>query len=388
MLAPQQNPDRSRHAALDAIRSLIDNADGNTATVDDEVFSAQLLAQLRWHRVGLRLQHQMPTSFTAQQQQQYAGDCQSALKRTAANIQGLWRIANCLDAHGIRYLSLKGPALSQLLYGSVLLKESVDIDILVEPKHALAAINALQSIGITSADAIPRNPKTWTTIQLLGKDWMLDDSSNGCHAELHWRVELNPFLLPTRFEQWFERKSCVNVGSTSINMLGNEDLFIQIMVHGARSLWTRLHWLLDFDALLRRNDIDWQRINDLIVADRLQQILLYSWQLSNQLLATPLPAQLEGLLQKASSAQLRRAKKLVDKSLFSMQQRQHITWLQYRLCHLQLKHTPRFRLFELTTMIGPNQPDVMQLPLPVYLLPVYLFLRPWFVLKRRMNQSR
>jgi hypothetical protein len=395
MLATQQKPDISCRSPLDAIRTLIagtehGNSSGPAAddsAFDAETFPAQLLAQLRWHRVGLRLQREIPTSlFTAQQQQQYARDCQSALARTAANIQSLRRIADCLDEHGIRYLSLKGPALSQLLYGNVLLKESADIDILVRPQDVLAAIDALQSIGITSLDAIPRNPRTWATTQLLGKDWILDDSTNGCHVELHWRVELNPFLLPTRFEQWFERRSSIKLGGTSINMLGIEDLFIQVMVHGARSLWTRLHWLQDFDALLRRDDIDWQRVKDLVATDGLQQILVYSWQLSNRLLTTPPPAPLEGLIGQASARQQRRAKKLVDKSLLSMRQRQHITWLSYRRCHLQLKQTAGFRLFELATMIGPNQPDVMQLPLPIYLLPVYVLLRPWFVIQRRLGE--
>jgi len=384
MLATQQKPEIPRRSPLDAIKSLID-AGSDTPAFDDETTSAQLLAQLRWHRVGLRLQHEIATQLTPAQRQQYARDCQSALARTAANIQSLRRIASCFDERGIRYLSLKGPTLSHLLYGSVLMKESADIDILVPPQDTRAAIEALRSIGFTSPDTVPHNPQTWATMQLLGKDWMLNDS-NGCHAELHWRVEINPFLLPTRFEQWFRRKTSVNLGGTSINMLGGEDMFIQVMVHGARSLWTRLHWLMDFDALLRREDIDWQQIKDSIVADRLQQVLLYSWQLSYQLLATPLPAPLTQLIGALSDRQQRRANSLIDKSLLAMQQRRHITWLPFRLCHLQLKQTLRFKLFELATMIGPSQPDVMQLPLPIYLLPVYILLRPWFVIQRRLGE--
>jgi len=384
MLAIQQKPDRSRCASLDAIRSLIAEPGSDAPASDADASSAQLLAQLRWHRIGLRWQQEMPALLAPPQRQQYAHDCQSSLARTAANIQSLCRIANCFDAHQIPYLSLKGPALAQLLYGNVLMKQSADIDILVRPQDALAAINAMQSIGITSSDPIPSNPKTWMTMQLLGKDWILDDSCNNCHVELHWRVEINPFLLPTRFEQWFERRALIKLGGTSINMLGIEDLFIQVMVHGARSLWTRMHWLLDFDALMRRNDIDWRRVKDLIVADGLLQILLYSWQLSDRLLATPVPEELAGMIGQASTRQQRRAKKLVDKSLNAMQQRRHITWLPLRLSYLQLKQKLRFQLFELITMIGPHQPDIMQLPLPIYLFPIYFLLRPWFVLQRKM----
>lgn len=387
MLAAHQKPDQA-HSPFAAILTLLASAGGDATAFDDDASASQLLAQLRWHRIGLRLQREIPLSFAALQRQQYQRDCQSALKKTASNIQGLLRIARCLDEHRIPYLSLKGPALAQMLYGSALLKESSDIDILIRPKDVAAAIPALQTMGMTSSDILPSNPQTWKTLQLLGKDWILDDSVTGCHVELHWKVEINPFLLPTRFDQWFERKTCVNIGGTAINTLYASDLFIQVMVHGARSLWTRLHWLLDFDALLRRDDIDWPQVNEMIVTDGLQQILMYSWQLSNQLLATPLPAALTAMVETASIGQQRRSQSLVKKSLLAMQQRRHITLLPLRLCYLQLKQQKRFQFFELITLIGPHQPDVMQLPLPIYLYPVYFLLRPLFVVQRSLSKRK
>jgi len=389
MLALHQKPDEpQKNSVLAAIVSLLtpDTGGDDFLSFENEASAAQLLAQLRWHRVGLRIQPDIPASFATRQRQQYNDHCQSALQKTAANIQSLTRIARCLDEHGIAYLSFKGPALAQLLYGSALLKQSVDIDILVRPQDTLAAIEALQSIGIiSSSDIVPNNPQTWKTIQLLCKDWMLDDQTNGCHVELHWRVEINPFLLPTQFDLWFERKSCVSLGSSTIHTLCIEDLFIQVMVHGARSLWTRLHWLLDFDALLRRDDINWKQVSDTIGTDGLHQILLYSLRLSQRLLATPLPLALTKLIDSATHGQRRRADSLTNQSLQAMQHRRHITWLPLRLCYLKLMQKKSFQLFELITLIGPHQPDVMRLPLPIYLFPLYFLLRPLFVVQRRLS---
>lgn len=372
---------------LAAIVSLLtpESSGGNPA-FDDQACAMQLLTQLRWHRVGLRLQRDMPASLAPPQRQQYQRDCQSALMKTAANIQTLQRIVRCFDERGIAYLSLKGPALAQLLYGSALVKESCDIDILVARGETLAAIEALQSLGLNSRDPVPHNPRTWKTVQLLGKDWVFDDSITGCQVELHWKLEINPFLLATHFDEWFARKSCINIGGTSVNVLCLQDLFIQVMVHGARSLWTRLHWLLDFDALLRRSDIDWQLIHDMIVDEGLQQILQYSWDLSHRLLDTPVPTALAPLVEQASPGQRLRTQKLTQASLHAMRQRRHITWLRFRLHCLRLKQKWRFQLFEALTLIGPNQPDVMQMPLPIYLFPIYFLLRPWFVIRRRLSE--
>jgi hypothetical protein len=69
-----------------------------------------------------------------------------------------------------------------------------------------------------------------------------------------------------------------------------------------------------------------------------------------------------------------------------MRHRQHITWLSVRICYLRLKQKKRFQLFELLTLIGPHEPDVMQLQLPIYLFPVYFLLRPWFVIRRRLSE--
>jgi hypothetical protein len=358
----------------------------NTGTFDDRASAAQLLAQIRWHRIGLRLQQSLPASLASSQRLQYQRDCQSALKKTAANIQSLLRIVRCLDERGIPYLSLKGPALGQLLYGSALIKESGDIDILVRPQDTLAAIAALQSIGMVPSPTPPHDAQTWKTIQLLGKDWILDDSVTGCHVELHWKVEINPFLLSTRFDDWFARKSCINIGGSMVNMLCLQDLFIQVMVHGARSMWTRLHWLLDFDALLRRNDIDWQQVTDVIANDGLQQILHYSWNLSHRMLDTPLPAALARLIEQASPKQQLRTQKLTEATQLAMRKRRNIQWLSIRLCYFRLKQKIRFQLFELMTLIGPHQPDVMHLPLPIYLFPIYFLLRPWFVVQRRLSE--
>lgn len=388
MLATHQKPYSSQGPEGDALAALQALASNDAVAFRDETPAAQLLEQLRWHRVTLRLPRHVVSSLPSSQRQRYEHACRVALAKTAVNILSLSRIARCLDAHGIPYLSLKGPALAQFLYGSALVKESGDIDILVRPQDTLAALDALQSIDILSSTAVPRDPQIWKTFHMLGKDWLLRDHVTGCRVELHWKVEINPFLLPTRFADWYARRSSVAIGGTTINTLCRHDLFIQVMVHGARSMWTQLHWLLDFDALLRREDIDWQQVHRTVSDDNLQEMLLYSWQLSQRLLATPLPAPLAVLIENASLDQQGRTQALVDRSVHAMRQHESIQWLSLRRCHQLLKRGWRFQLFEFFTLVGPHQPDVMQLPLPIYLLPVYFLLRPWFVLSRLLKQPR
>lgn len=344
-----------------------------------------LQPHIRWHRVGLRLAATITSCLPAAARPAQMATHHAALKHAAANIDSLRRTAACLDTQGIRYLSIKGPALAQLLYGNAGLKQSADIDLLIAPADVPAAIAALAATGIEPELRFPDTNTRWRTVRLICKDWSLRDAHNQVHVELHWRVEENPYLLPTDFDSWYARRAYIDLHGVQIAVMGIDDTVIHILVHGARSLWTRLHWLADFDALLRRTDVDWRNVHDRIVQLKLTQILLFSVSLSQQLLATPLPSPLDTFVENASARQQRRSARLVQYALAAMTRREHYTLMAMRHRQLMMMPRPAFWAYELFTLIGPHHPDVLRLQLPIWLLPLYFLLRPWFVITRRLG---
>src|SRR3954452_23602598 len=57
------------------------------------------------------------------------------------------RVTGTLLQHGIMAVPFKGPTLALLLYGSVAMRSSTDVDLLVSPSRALAARRILERQG-------------------------------------------------------------------------------------------------------------------------------------------------------------------------------------------------------------------------------------------------
>ena len=53
------------------------------------------------------------------------------------------------------------------------------------------------------------------------------------------------------------KKKRMHANENPVFMLGNEDLFLFLVSHGARHGWSRLRWLLDIDYLTKLV-LDWE----------------------------------------------------------------------------------------------------------------------------------
>lgn len=71
-------------------------------------------------------------------------------------------------------------------------------------------------------------------------------------VEIHWRLNPGPGREPSFNELW-ERKAISSITTNQpIYILGNMDLFLFLVSHGARHGWSRLRWLEDIDMLLKK----------------------------------------------------------------------------------------------------------------------------------------
>lgn len=173
-------------------------------------------------------------------------------------VGGLLRISETLRLEGIDYISLKGPALSQQLYGDPVSRQSGDLDLLVRRGDVLSAISVLESIGYRVRDRVwadmrEKDSSAWDHlyhIHLYGF---------GIELELHWRLSRNDGLMPERLERLFERKQFVRINGTAVSALAGEDLYSYLAVHGGSHCWNRLGWLLDFVDFRVRQDVSWQK---------------------------------------------------------------------------------------------------------------------------------
>lgn len=155
-------------------------------------------------------------------------------------------IAEQLDRAGVRFLFVKGLALSLQLYGKPGMRDSKDIDVLVEP-GALARVDAvLGALGYArpAADRA-RDPLPGHDAKEIG----YFDTARGVMVEVHTRLTENGDLYPTDFEELWATRETLDVAGRALPAMPRERLATYLAVHGAHHNWARLMWLLDLAPL-------------------------------------------------------------------------------------------------------------------------------------------
>lgn len=163
------------------------------------------------------------------------------------------RLQGRFDAAGIRSLHLKGMALAQLAYGSIAAKFSQDIDILVSPDDAAAAIAALQDDGYRLSRPAPRlDARQQRLVLRYGREVELRHAS-GQRVELRWQPVNSPSLLAGVDANSLSQEVALS-DTARLRTLSDGDLFAYLCVHGAGHAWSRLQWLADLNAWMARQD--------------------------------------------------------------------------------------------------------------------------------------
>ena len=166
------------------------------------------------------------------------------------------RLQRVLDAAGIPVLVLKGAALAQLAYGSAATKQTRDIDLLVPPDRAEAALQILEAEDYAlSSPAKHLSARQRRTLVRYAREAELVRRSKRLPVELQWRAADNPLLLKG-VDAHSPAQSVTLANGASLRTLAPDDLFAYLCVHGAHHSWSRLKWLADLNALIAANAAD------------------------------------------------------------------------------------------------------------------------------------
>lgn len=154
-----------------------------------------------------------------------------------------------LGTAGIEAVLLKGPLLSDQLYGDLAIRHSRDIDILVGWEAFAEAIAVLEGLGFTLKERPPA-AESWRIDpwRMMAKDVTLYDPQSGLLIELHHRLTSPAALLPGL--DMAAAREHRKLGGRDLRIFPREDLFVYLCVHGSTSFWHRLKWLADIHALI------------------------------------------------------------------------------------------------------------------------------------------
>ncbi|HEX4410992.1 MAG TPA: nucleotidyltransferase family protein [Xanthobacteraceae bacterium] len=245
----QWPPSQSRNAAIRAAAGRVTDWDDFLSALKRQrvaglVHSALLLAEAPY-----------PTAIAST----LARRARSITQRSLILMAETLRLQALFEAAYIPVLALKGVALAQLAYGSVLAKEGRDIDLLVPPEYAEASLQLLEDEGYAlSSPTRFLNGAQRRNLITYGKEIELRRKGPDLLVELQWRTANNPQLL-----QGIDARSStqtVKLPDGSVRTLAPDDLFAYLSVHGAQHSWSRLKWLADVNALAAAEGTDLEHL--------------------------------------------------------------------------------------------------------------------------------
>lgn len=209
----------------------------------------RVLALARRHRVQGHVHHALakagvaPPAPVAEAIQKDAHAIAARNLRLAAETV---RLVRRLEGQDVPVMAIKGTALAALAYGTLAIKMSWDVDILVTPEGVGRAADVLGEAGYACVlpgpdrgDLAPWHRYSKESV------WQRGD----VHVELHSALVDSARVLPGLDASAPVLRVEVSPGLT-LPTLERDALFSYLCVHGAASGWRRAKWIADVVALI------------------------------------------------------------------------------------------------------------------------------------------
>ena len=175
-----------------------------------------------------------------------------------AQVSGLAHVKEAMTDAGVRFLSVKGPALATQTTGDFTARGSGDIDILVAPSSVAAARDALVSHGWRPRERQPDNPGSWGWRHMLAAYYEMTLEGPRGTVDLHWRLDHTHAALPD-FDALWGRRTPVTVGGQAVTTLAPRDAFVHACHHAAKDQWGWVRSLVDVHRLARSHEL-WEEL--------------------------------------------------------------------------------------------------------------------------------
>ena len=303
--------------------------------------------------------------------------------------QMIIRLQKKFNELNVKGLFLKGVPLSEMYYGDVGLRHTMDIDVWVEESGFIPVSNYLQSLGYSSnLDLSTFNKKQIaykykTDHHLL---FTIDKPQYPSIIELHWKIRGRLGIFTFNPSERFSELISYNSSNTLIPVFNHVDNLLFLCTHGCDHAWYRLKWFFDLPQLINTVDFNWKE-----VLNRSEQLncidqLLLSFLLLNKLLNEPIPSELQLRLQQ-------------HKLSWSLGYVEHCVLYNGFYCD-----TDKEKLLNLRYVLSQNKKGIFNptllyrhltsendwklLPLPSDLFFLYFPLRPFLLLWRRMTKNK
>jgi hypothetical protein len=200
----------------------------------------------------------------------------------------LVRLTSSFDRADIGTVAFKGPALAVSAYGSIGMRQFVDLDLLVRQAQVEEAIGVLLDEGYLAPSGYGVRE-----IRCRGAfETSMVKPATGVSIDLHWRLAEPYFPLSMDDEDLWRRVMRVEIEGGGVDTLSFDDHLLYLCGHGARHGWETLGGVCDIATLTRAAPIDWDRVEAISERAHSRRVLLLGVLLAHDLMEAQVPGRL------------------------------------------------------------------------------------------------
>jgi len=203
------------------------------------------------------------------------------------------KIIDYFNENNMTCVPLKGPVISEQLYGDISLRVFSDLDILVPEENAFQAFNLLITKGFTPE--LNLNKKQFEAYMNSEDHMILTLGKKKLIVELHWELSDRYLSKPFTFEQIKHQLCEYNFNGKKILTFSREDLLVYLCLHGSKHIWENFE-LIFLIATLLKSDLDWEKILLLARTTRCYKKLLLGASLCSRFFNCALPDKIRSLI--------------------------------------------------------------------------------------------
>jgi hypothetical protein len=280
----------------------------------------------------------------------------------------LCRLAKLFEEHEIAFVPLKGPALSQQLYGDLAMRCSGDLDWLVHTRDVLRVRNVLAARGYRVTSSL-HWPCDSALLRCREAELSLVDE-HSLSIDLHWQILPSYFASAFDYEEVWQSLVSTEFCGRKIPLLCPEHLIHLLCAHGAKHGFERLGWICDVaSCLIAFPNLRWPEMLAASTRAGTMRELVLGLKIAEDLFGVSLPAMLpqdpavEKLVRIVKNRMLAAAPIPIPESEL------------IPFC-LSLFESRRHRIRYLRGHFSPSEAEYQVLQLPPALYFLYYFFRP------------
>jgi Uncharacterised nucleotidyltransferase len=201
----------------------------------------------------------------------------------------LLKILALLEANDIKAVPYKGLVLANSAYGNLAMRQTGDLDIIVQLNDILKVKKILLDLGYQRKSNLTDTQERAFFQSKREHTFDFVNKTKTVLIEIHWRItpRYSSIIEPKHFWKYLE--PCAFAGKT-VNSLPLDYWLPILCVHGSRHCWERLGWICDVAELIQRQDINWEKTIGFATSLGCRRMLFLGLFLANQLMGTVLPS--------------------------------------------------------------------------------------------------